>query len=121
MLVKFKKFSSWFWASIFLISLISGSAWAQAVAGHGSGGGATLGTVASGLTEATDVFTGIFKAMFYVIGIAMVAASIMRYRDYRQNPVQTPIGRVIFLLLAGLIVGFFPWIVNHINAVMAHT
>ncbi len=109
MLLKFKKYSSWLW---FLTILITGPAWAQ-------GGSANLGTVASNLTNATDVFTGIFSAIFYVIGIGMVTASIMRYRDYRQNPVQTPIGRVIFLLLAGIVVGFFPLMINYISASMA--
>ncbi len=101
------------------MGLISSSAWAQVTVSHRNN--ADLGTVASGLTGATDVFTGIFSAIFYVIGIAMVTASIMRYRDYRQNPLQTPISRVIFLLMAGIIIGLFPFIINYINASIAHT
>jgi RsiW-degrading membrane proteinase PrsW (M82 family) len=102
----FEKFCS------ILLFLLPGAVWAQS---------ASLGTVASHLTDATDVFTGVFSAMFYVIGIAMVAASVMRYRDYRQNPLQTPISRVVFLLLAGLIIGFFPLMINYISASIAHT
>ena len=114
--LNFTKKLNWLWG---LMILLSSSARAQVSVGHG--GGETFGTVATNLTGATDVFSGVFSAMFYVIGIAMVVASIMRYRDHRQNPVQMPIGRVIFLLIAGLIVGFFPFIVNYINASIAHS
>lgn len=96
---------------LILMAFLSNTAWAEA----------NLGTVASNLTDATDVFTGIFSAVFYVIGVAMFVAGIMRYRDYRQNPTQTPIGRVIFSLAAGLIIGFFPLMVNYISASIAHT
>lgn len=113
---KFKKHSSWIWVSM---GLLSSSAGAQVGVSHR--GSASLGTVASNLTGATDVFTGIFSGIFYVIGIALVVASIMRYRDYRQNPVQTPLGRVILYLLAGLIIGFFPLIVNYISASIGQT
>jgi RsiW-degrading membrane proteinase PrsW (M82 family) len=95
------------------------SVWAQ-VAVKGNDSSPSVGAVAGNLTGATDIFNGVFSAIFYVIGITLVVASIMRYRDHRQNPSQTPISKVIFLFLAGLAIGLFPLIVNYLGGTTQH-
>jgi RsiW-degrading membrane proteinase PrsW (M82 family) len=107
----------WFWRGVawVLTALVSSVVGAQSVANPGGGGGVSVGTVASNLTGASDVFTGVFSAVFYVIGIALVVASVIRYREYRQNSAKTPISRVLFFLIAGIVIGFFPIAVNFIG------
>jgi intracellular multiplication protein IcmD len=89
------------------------------VAVMNAGGGTSVGTVASNLSSASTVFNGVLSAMFYIIGIALVTASIIKYRDYKQNASQTPVSKPIFLFLAGIILGFFPLIINHIDMAAA--
>jgi RsiW-degrading membrane proteinase PrsW (M82 family) len=104
----------WFWL---LITFFPSCVFSQQVsvnAGAG-GGGSNVGTVASNLTDASDIFSGVFSSIFYVIGIAFVVGSIMRYSEHRKNPSQTPISRVIFLLLAGLAIGFFPVMIEYMG------
>jgi len=75
----------------------------------------TVGGVAANITQASSFFTSVLYAAFYIIGISLVVASIMRYRDHRMNPSQTPISKVIFMLLAGLFLGFFPLMVKFVQ------
>lgn len=97
--------------------ILSATAYAQNVAvssSHG-GGSPSLGGVAGNLNQATDLFGSVLENMFYVIGIGLVTASIMQYREFRNNPSQTPLRRPIILFLCGLAVGFFPVMMNYIG------
>ena len=64
--------------------------------------------VAGNLTQITSVFTGVFSGVFYIIGIMLFMAGVLQYREFRNNPSQTPLSRVIVLLISGILVGFFP-------------
>jgi Na+/serine symporter len=79
----------------------------------GAGGSTSLGTVADNLSGATGIFTNIFTDIFYIIGVLLITAAIIKYRDHRMNEQETPISRVIILLLAGLAIAFAPWMVEH--------
>lgn len=86
----------------------------QAVVVTGAGASSpSLGDVADNLNGATGTFTGIFADMFYIIGVMLVTAAIIKYRDHRMNQQETPLTRVLVLLFAGLAIGFAPWIVNY--------
>lgn len=75
----------------------------------------TVADVANNLGNMNTIFNEVFTNVFYVIGIAFVTASLIRYREHRINPSQTPISRVLFLLLCGLAMGFCPWIIQFIG------
>lgn len=77
------------------------------------GGGSSLGDVADNLHDATSIFTNLFTDVFYVIGIVLIVAAIIKYRDHRMNEQETPISRVLVLLFAGLTITFAPWMVQH--------
>ena len=72
-------------------------------------GAPSLGEVADNLNGATGFFTGVFTDIFYMVGVLLVTAAIIKYRDHRMNQQETPISRVIVLLIAGLVIGFGAW------------
>jgi RsiW-degrading membrane proteinase PrsW (M82 family) len=78
-----------------------------------AGGSSSLGDVADNLHGATGVFTNIFTDIFYIIGVMLVTAAIIKYRDHRMNQQETPLTRVLVLLFSGLVIGFGPFMVNH--------
>jgi len=74
-----------------------------------------VGTAADNLTESSYVFSGVLSVMFNVIGIALFTAGIMRYFDFRRNSSQTPLYKPVILILAGIVVGFFPYIIEFLG------
>jgi hypothetical protein len=102
---------------MFLAAGISINGYAQSVVVGGAAPSA--GDVASNMTSATDMFGGLLGSACYVIGIALVTASIMQYREYKLNPSQTPISRPILLLVCGLIIGFLPVMGNFLTVQFA--
>lgn len=71
-----------------------------------------LGQVAGNAADATDILTNVLCDIFYLIGVAFVVASIIQFREHRNNPQQTPLIRPVLLLIIGLIIGLFPLIVK---------
>lgn len=71
-----------------------------------------LGQVAGNASNATDFMTDILSDIFYVIGIAFIVASVVQYREHRDNPQQTPLMRPILFLIVGIIIGSFPLVVK---------
>ena len=80
---------------------------------------ATLTTFTRDLNDATGTFNSLLTKVFYLVGITLCVASIVQYREYRQNPMQTPLRRVLFFLLAGLIIIALPfsiqWLGDYLN------
>lgn len=71
-----------------------------------------LGQVAGNATTATDLMTSVLCDIFYVIGIAFVVASVVKFREHRDNPSQTPLMRPVMFLIIGLLIGVFPFIIQ---------
>jgi hypothetical protein len=98
--MRLKKFLQQCWISLITASILySASAQSQDV---------NLGGVAGNATTATDFFGGVLNGIFYVIGTGFVVASIIQYREFRNNSVQTPISKPIRWLIIGLLIGCFP-------------
>ena len=77
------------------------------------GSGSSLGDVADNLHGATSIFTNLFTDVFYVVGIMLIVASVIKYRDHRMNQQETPLSRVLVLLFAGVVITFAPWMITH--------
>ncbi len=73
----------------------------------------SLGDVASNMNSAAGIFTNVFTDIFYLIGIMLVFAAIVKYRDHRMNQQETTLTRVLVLLFSGLVIGFAPWMITH--------
>jgi amino acid transporter len=79
----------------------------------------SVGDVASNLTVASGLFAGMLGSIFYIVGVALVTASIMQYREYKRNPAQTPISRPIILFICGLVLGLMPVAAQYLNNTFA--
>lgn len=79
------------------------------------GASPSLGDVAGNLNSATGVFTDVFTDIFYIIGVMLVTAAIIKYRDHRMNQQETTLTRVLVLLFAGLVIGFGPLMVKFLG------
>jgi len=77
------------------------------------GGSSSLGDVADNLHGAAGMFTNIFTDLFYMIGILLLTAAIIKYRAHRMNQQETTLTRVLVLLFSGLVILFGPWMVQH--------
>ncbi|MDX2164404.1 MAG: hypothetical protein SFW07_03190 [Gammaproteobacteria bacterium] len=76
----------------------------------------SLGDVAGNLNSAAGVFTGVFTNIFYIIGVMLVTAAIIKYRDHRMNQQETTLTRVLVLLFSGLVIGFAPFMINYFGS-----
>lgn len=103
------------YGSVLLFLSISECAGQAFVSGGGARSKADLGMVADNLTNTSDVFKSVLNAVFYSIGVVFVFGGIIRYFEHRKNPSQTPISKVVFLLLAGLAIGFFPFVASQLG------
>lgn len=82
----------------------------HALAQAGGTGTATIGTVATKITES---FSGIGKLMIavaYLAGIGFVLASIFKFKQHKDNPTQIPLGTPLALLVIGIVLIFLPMI-----------
>jgi hypothetical protein len=107
--------------ALLIFLLESSQAFCQTyVASPAAKSGTNLGTVADNLSQTSDLFKAVLDAVFYVIGFVFVFGSLIRYHEHRKNPSQTPISRVVFLLIAGLVIGFFPYMAAELSGKFQH-
>ncbi len=91
-------------AVIFLMSFSLSVAYADTVPGQ------SLGQISNNMLEPIGVFTHIMYSILYIVGGAFIAGSVIQYKAYRDNPLQTPISRPIALLILGLVLVAIPFI-----------
>lgn len=70
----------------------------------------TLGDAASGALVPVNIFITALYNICYILGTVFVLGSGIRYKDYRDNPTQTPISRPIMLFIFGLILLVLPFV-----------
>jgi len=69
-------------------------------------------TVIDNVSGPITLFTQAIYSACYVIGIGFLFGSIVQYRQHRQNPTQVRISTPIFLLIAGIVLLFLPWLLG---------
>lgn len=65
---------------------------------------AGFGEIAQNIHEPLNHLAQLIRLICLVAGSGLIIGAIVRFRQYRKNPVQTPLSGVIALLLAGLAV-----------------
>lgn len=88
--------------------ILSVLAWPNLLWAYGYSSGLTIGEVARNILEPTSFLTKAIYAMCYVIGSSLILGSLMMYKMHRDNPIQTPMSRVIFLFLFGVVIVLIP-------------
>ncbi len=70
-----------------------------------------FGEVAANIYEPVSMVIHLVRGVSIISGAGLVIGSILRYIEYRRNPVAVRLSAVIFMLLFGIaliIVGFIP-------------
>lgn len=87
-----------------VLALASFAVGTVALAAPASGIGGVAGQVSSNLENIARLITG----LSYVIGMALVVASLIKFKAHKDNPTQIPIGTPIALLFVGAALIFVP-------------
>jgi len=69
-----------------------------------------LGHVAQNLMEPVGILSDFVQTACFIIGISFLFASIIKYKEHRRNPLMVPIGTVVFLLIAGILLILLPFL-----------
>ena len=75
-------------------------------------GTATLGTMASGVTATFKRLALLITAASYVAGLAFSIGAIMKFKQHKDAPTQTPIGGPIGLLIVAAALLFMPSVMD---------
>lgn len=75
-----------------------------AVAAQGEG----FGFVAENLMEPVSVLSEFVSTASFIIGLSFIFASIIRYMQYRVNPLAFPISSVVTLFIMGVVLVCLP-------------
>lgn len=84
------------------VSLIALTATNTAFAGE------NLGTMASTLTSTFSSVGSAITALSYIAGLGFAIASILQFKQHKENPSQTPIGKPISQILIAAALLFLP-------------
>lgn len=82
------------------------------VAGEAFAAGETLGTMASTMTATFSSVGKLVTAASYIGGLASSITAILQFKQHKDNPSQTPIGKPIGLVFIGAALLFLPTIFN---------
>ncbi|GAB4392394.1 MAG: hypothetical protein Tsb005_06210 [Gammaproteobacteria bacterium] len=88
------------WLILLLLAYIP-SAWA-------SGPIPNLGDVSNNILEPGHYLVQAIYNICIAIGVALILGGLMRYRRYRQNPMEAPLSQVLALLFFGITLVVLP-------------
>ena len=71
-------------------------------------GGQTVGDIAGNITDSLEDVSGLAEAIAYVAGFFMGLGSLFKFKAYRDNPQQTPLGTPITWLGIAVFLIFLP-------------
>lgn len=69
-----------------------------------------VGQVAQNLMEPVTLFSNALQTVCFIIGGAFLFAALIKYFEHRRNPLMTPIGTVVFLVIAGILLILIPFL-----------
>ena len=81
-------------------------------------GGRTIGSVAATITESFRSLAKLITAASYIAGLAFSIGAIMKFKQHKDNPTQTPIGAPIGLLVVAAALLFMPSVMGMAGATM---
>lgn len=70
--------------------------------GFAAGKGVSVGDVAGNIFSVGMDVRSVIKFVCVVAGISLILGSILQYKKYRQNPVETRFSNVIFTFVVGV-------------------
>src|SRR5579872_564418 len=67
-----------------------------------------IGDFATSLMEPVSILSGFINSGAIIIGFFFIFGSIVRYIQYRQNPLAVPLSNVVLLLILGIVLLLLP-------------
>lgn len=68
-----------------------------------------------GTLSTLNVIVTLLFALCHVVGIVFMFLSVVYFRRYRQNPNETPLSRVLWTLILGVLIFFVPWVGSNLE------
>lgn len=81
-------------------------------AGEALAAGETIGTMASTITDTFESVGKLITASSYVAGLGFAISAILKFKQHKDNPQQTPIGQPIGLVFIAAALLFLPTILS---------
>ncbi len=69
-----------------------------------------LGQVAQNIIEPVSIFSSFVQTGSMVLGASFLLTCIIKYIEHRRSPLMVPLSRVIFLLVAGIVLIILPFL-----------
>ncbi|TAK77067.1 MAG: hypothetical protein EPO11_03195 [Gammaproteobacteria bacterium] len=69
-----------------------------------------VGQVAQNAIEPVSVFASFIQTACIIVGASFLFTCLIKYIEHRRSPLMVPLSRVIFLLVAGVILILLPFI-----------
>jgi intracellular multiplication protein IcmD len=99
------------WFLFLLLSSPIQCLWADAnYESPGVSSGTSLGETAGNILTPIGVFTNVIYNVCYIVGVAFALGAVIRFKEYRENPSQTPISRPIAMLIFGFVIFAIPFV-----------
>lgn len=95
---------------LFLVMLsfsLVGSVWADS--------SVTMSNVSTGALSVMDIATNLTFGLCYVVGVILAFMTLVFFRRYRQNPIETPISKVFWTFVLGAVVFVFPFVAHTVG------
>lgn len=70
----------------------------------------SLGEASINMMAPVGVLAELFYNICYIVGVGFILGSIIRFKEYRENPSQTPISRPITVFIFGLVFLAVPFV-----------
>src|SRR5688572_22208829 len=72
-----------------------------------------IGLVADGLLEVADVMSDFVKSACFIVGGSFLFASIIKYTQYKTNPLAVPLSTVVMVFVMGVVLVCLPLVVYY--------
>lgn len=67
-----------------------------------------VGDFATGLMTPMNIVANLLNTASLIVGVCFLFAALFRYLQYRINPLASPIGHIIFLIILGVVLICLP-------------
>ena len=75
----------------------------------------TITTMATGMVDDVMAFYRMIGALAFLAGIAFFIVAILKFKQFKDNPQQTPVGTPFMLLLIAVLLAFLPSFISPVG------
>ncbi len=70
----------------------------------------SIGQFANEMIEPVTILSGFISSGSFIVGVMLLISALMRYMQYRVNPLASPLGTVFILLILGIMLICLPFV-----------